>query len=297
MDADDRSYDDRLESQVNVLDQCDDVAVVCSAYDVIDEKGQFVRTETPPESSKLLVERLIFTNPICHPTVMMRKYQLESVGGYDEQFQFAQDYDLWLRFSDIAKIYAIQKPLLAFRIYPNSSATGKQRLHQRYFANRARESAYQRKNNLDLSKNARALHYYSRGLYEITEENMKSGKQLFILAFDDIPDLTGTFDEMLAMTVNLAVELGPSGRRLIASAKDVEVAGVFLNKVTQSIPITYRNVARREIFAEFHAACAYLFAKQKKTCRTFHHIVLSWLSGPRHRRNYGLIKKLVSSFK
>jgi GT2 family glycosyltransferase len=53
---------------------------------------------------------LFVESPLCHPSVMMRRHALESVGGYRDVV-WPEDYDLWLRFDQagwrMAKVPAV----------------------------------------------------------------------------------------------------------------------------------------------------------------------------------------------
>ncbi|MCX9132803.1 glycosyltransferase [Aeromonas veronii] len=124
MDADDISLPNRLLRQVEFLDEHKDISVVGSSYYLIDEDDKcysLIQANTSPVS---IYNKFPLGTLLCHPSVMMRRLDVLSVGGYCYGF-FAEDYDLWLRL--IAKnkycISNIDEPLIQYRVHTNQ-ATG-----------------------------------------------------------------------------------------------------------------------------------------------------------------------------
>lgn len=96
IDADDVAHPMRIEKQIEYLNNNIDVAVCGSSYRLIDENNQIIKSVMLPSSNKQIRRKLIFSNPIAHPSVMFRKDIILSLGGYMGG-KYAQDYDLWLR--------------------------------------------------------------------------------------------------------------------------------------------------------------------------------------------------------
>ena len=57
---------------------------------------------------------------ILHPSVMMRTDALVKVGGYREKFRRGQDFDLWIRLSEVGKLANIDEPLIYWRHHDSS---------------------------------------------------------------------------------------------------------------------------------------------------------------------------------
>ena len=95
MDADDISHKHRFEKQINFL----------SANPSIDILGTFVMSLEKktrhkfPEKNEEIKLRLLSKNALAHPTIMIKREVFNKIGLYNEEFEFAQDYELWLRAS------------------------------------------------------------------------------------------------------------------------------------------------------------------------------------------------------
>jgi len=98
MDGDDISRPDRLERQVKFMVDHPEIVVLGSSYEIIDECGQVKKKIPMPKSDALIRKNLFRGNPLCHPTIMIRRYVALGAGGYLGGLH-AEDYDLWARLS------------------------------------------------------------------------------------------------------------------------------------------------------------------------------------------------------
>jgi len=96
MDGDDISKPFRLERQVLFMNANPSVAVLGTAYEIIDELGVVKSHVQLPTSDYEIRRELLKRNPFCHPSVMFRREIVLNVGGYMGGLH-AEDYDLWLR--------------------------------------------------------------------------------------------------------------------------------------------------------------------------------------------------------
>ncbi len=120
MDADDIAKEDRLEKELNYIEQ-KQLDVVGSWVDVIDENDAVWNEISGTYFTQEAVAKLLpIQNVLIHPTVLMRTDMVKKVGGY-RNFASCQDYDLWLRLlSENYKIGIINEKLLLFRKHKNS---------------------------------------------------------------------------------------------------------------------------------------------------------------------------------
>lgn len=111
MDADDISRKDRIITQVDYLEKHKDIDIVASYAKTFGDSKIVKKSPCTDEGIKT---ELLFTNPICHPTVMFRKSSLDFQ--YDESCAAGQDYELWTRLVDKKKFHVINKILLDYRV-------------------------------------------------------------------------------------------------------------------------------------------------------------------------------------
>ncbi len=100
LDADDISYENRLEEQVDFLEKQPEIYVLGTYIHFCDHDGKFLYTYSPPVSSPAEVHvHLFFRNCISNASVMMRNIKIYN---YQEKFTPVEDYQLW---STITKKY------------------------------------------------------------------------------------------------------------------------------------------------------------------------------------------------
>lgn len=111
MDADDISRRERIRTQVEYLEKHKEIDIVASYAKTFGDSDIIKKSPCTHEGIKAT---LLFTNPICHPTVMFRKSSIDFV--YDESCAAGQDYELWARIVECKKFCAINEVLLDYRV-------------------------------------------------------------------------------------------------------------------------------------------------------------------------------------
>lgn len=112
-DADDFSIAWRLERQLEFLRRRPERRLVgCSCF-VSNSRGIFNQVFCYPPTNDAIQSALAFYNPFVHGSVMAERCLLEAVGGYDESFRYAQDYELWSRLMDVTPLWNLDEPLYA----------------------------------------------------------------------------------------------------------------------------------------------------------------------------------------
>jgi len=115
MDADDVACPERLALQTAFLDAHPDVAVVGSAITLIDAQGGTIRDVHYPENPLAAAAFLATGSPLAHPAAMMRRAAVLAVGAYRPAFEYAEDYDLWLRMAERHSLANLPDRLLLYR--------------------------------------------------------------------------------------------------------------------------------------------------------------------------------------
>jgi GT2 family glycosyltransferase len=122
MDADDICRADRFAKQLAYMQHHPEIAAISGAMDVIDESGTYLRTDAFPTLPDAIDSELLHRNCVCHPAVMARTEVLRSLGGYRRSVQYAEDYDLWLRISEVGRVANLPDVLLSHRVHAKKTS-------------------------------------------------------------------------------------------------------------------------------------------------------------------------------
>jgi hypothetical protein len=115
LDADDVALPNRLSRQADFLDAHPAVAAVGGAAITIDATGRRIAVKRYPTSGRAIRSMLLWHNCLAHSSVTMRRAALEAVGGY--RLRCAEDYDLWLRFSERFGLANLREPVILQRFH------------------------------------------------------------------------------------------------------------------------------------------------------------------------------------
>lgn len=119
MDADDICFLNRIEKQVNYLDNNIELSLIGGGIIFIDPDGKI-----KGQQRYLLTEHeqikcdALFRCPLNHPTIMFNRahIQLEiNIGLYKEEYFTAEDYELWARMLEKYKAGNLSSPILYYR--------------------------------------------------------------------------------------------------------------------------------------------------------------------------------------
>ena len=120
MDADDVSLPNRLELEYEFLQNHQDVVLVGSGSELINENNRILGKKIPPIESEMINYRLLFGNPMVASTVMFRTNIIREFGGYKHEYQHAEDYYLYCLCAAKYKVANIQDILVQYRQSPSS---------------------------------------------------------------------------------------------------------------------------------------------------------------------------------
>jgi glycosyltransferase involved in cell wall biosynthesis len=123
-DADDIMQQGRLQSQFDFMLANPDHVLLGGQISYIGKIGEFETPNYYPSTSDELESWLAKGCYLAHPTVVFRKDKFEEVGGYKRANDGAEDYDLWLRLSEVGKIANLEIVLTQYRKH-NQQVTNK----------------------------------------------------------------------------------------------------------------------------------------------------------------------------
>lgn len=121
LDGDDFWYPEKLEKQIAFLDENPTVGVVGTQIRLLDmegnveEEGTMGRKVNYPADNQQIKSFLLYgQNPICHPSVVVRRGLFSYVGGYEHIFPKAEDLHLWLKLFPHTKFSNIDEVLVDY---------------------------------------------------------------------------------------------------------------------------------------------------------------------------------------
>lgn len=120
IDADDLCSPDRLQRQYEFAQSDASLVLIGSGLLEIDEHGQPGKSYQYPASHKALLNRLTTMRSFFgHSSAFYRADTARALGGYRSRIKRGQDFDFWLRFSEIGRIACLAAPLLKIRKHPS----------------------------------------------------------------------------------------------------------------------------------------------------------------------------------
>lgn len=98
MDTDDISIPTRCEKQLRMFEKNPKLGLVSSNIEeFLEDENYIIGTRVVPIDNEAIIKFSKKRNPMNHPAVVLKKNQVESVGGYSEKFHLFEDYYLWVR--------------------------------------------------------------------------------------------------------------------------------------------------------------------------------------------------------
>jgi GT2 family glycosyltransferase len=122
MDADDVALPGRFQAQVDYLDANPAVLALGGQARLVSPEGWPLCQWTVPTGHEEIdaAHMAGLAGHLIHPTSMMRLDAVRRIGGFDEQWTYAQDYDLWLRLAEIGRLSNLPWIILNYRLHLSS---------------------------------------------------------------------------------------------------------------------------------------------------------------------------------
>lgn len=115
-DDDDISYSRRFEKELKFLEEHPEIGFIGTGHDICDDNGIWGEEMLPEFPSK---DSFLWNSPFSHPTIMIKKEILESVGGYRvaKETRSCEDFDLFMRlYANGYRGYNLQEKLYKYRV-------------------------------------------------------------------------------------------------------------------------------------------------------------------------------------
>ncbi len=119
MDADDVAPPQRLEKQLAYLNSHPQVGLVGGQIKRMGEHKSGLPSNLPLDHATIVAGLLKNHHTLCNGTILFRKELFDQVGGYWKH-NIAEDWDMFLRISDVAQIVNLPDLLLTMRLHKGS---------------------------------------------------------------------------------------------------------------------------------------------------------------------------------
>jgi len=119
-DADDISLPTRLADQLSLMKQDRDLIALGCQLRVIDRDGRFIRELRRPTGPENVRTALLRGTAISQPSCVLRRSAILAIDGYRGCYEHAEDYDMFLRASEIGKVDNAECFGICYRVHDES---------------------------------------------------------------------------------------------------------------------------------------------------------------------------------
>ena len=142
VDSDDLLGQTAIEETVQILENKPEIGMVYTDYILIDKDTKYLGIgeicKIPYDREKLLTTFMVFHFRL------KRRNVYESVGGFDPDFKYAQDYDLCLKISEVTEIHHLPEVCYYYRQHKDTIST-ENRIEQLLYSKNAIQNAMTRR--------------------------------------------------------------------------------------------------------------------------------------------------------
>jgi glycosyltransferase involved in cell wall biosynthesis len=132
VDADDLCEPSKLEKQVRCLDDNPAVGLVYSWISVIDEQGKATGRVITYDAQGDVLREILVRNIIYCPSVVVRRCCFDTVGLFEPNLRFNEDWEIWIRIASRYHFAVTKEPLVYYRQHPRNSSKNWQFMEEGY---------------------------------------------------------------------------------------------------------------------------------------------------------------------
>ncbi len=132
MDADDWSFPDRLSKQFKFMERNPSVVISGGTMVVCDQDLKFVNLRKYGKKDAEIRKKIFRYSPFCHATTIYKTQVAQKIGGYNEKFFAAQDYDFYFRIGRLGHFANLEDQLYKMRTNPNGISLNRAKNQEKF---------------------------------------------------------------------------------------------------------------------------------------------------------------------
>lgn len=122
LDGDDLWEPTKLEKQVRCFQENPEIGLVHTWLAGIDQHSKPTGRVIGSQIEGDVWQRIIERNMVACSSAMVRRCCFETIGVFDRNLRFAEDWDMWIRLAARYHFAVIKEPLVGYREHPNSKS-------------------------------------------------------------------------------------------------------------------------------------------------------------------------------
>lgn len=132
MDADDWSYLDRLGKQFKFMERNPKIVISGGTMAVCDQNLNLLNLRKYQKRDQEIREKIFRYSPFCHATTIYKTSEAKKIGGYNEKFFAAQDYDFYFRIGQLGKFANLEDRLYKMRTNPEGISLNRAKNQEKF---------------------------------------------------------------------------------------------------------------------------------------------------------------------
>ncbi len=127
LDCGDFCKKDKFSKQISYLEENNQIALLGSWANVIDEDGNFMYDLKHPTSYDQIKKQIYINSTFVHPTVVFNTTLLDKIGYYPENYKYAEDYAYFIRIAKNFRVENYPEVLLDYVVSAESISSKKRK--------------------------------------------------------------------------------------------------------------------------------------------------------------------------